>query len=78
MMMKIGTFARQARRKHTGFNPTRSFILKSVEEYLDRGGKITMLIIENSHYNMQMTEGSLLEQDDYVSNRFNRTEYQMA
>lgn len=49
-MENIKVFKRRGRRRTVSFNPSHSYIEKSVEEYMKDGGKITRIERVNGSY----------------------------
>jgi hypothetical protein len=49
------------RRKRSSFNPNREFVNEAVELYLNRGGKINLVVINEDSY------GEFIKTSDYVA-----------
>jgi hypothetical protein len=52
---------RDKRRKRSSFNPNRAFINEAVELYLNNGGKINQIEINQDSY------GDFIKKNDYVA-----------
>ncbi|MBU3916974.1 hypothetical protein KKA14_15690 [bacterium] len=48
--MKTWTKKRKSRKNSVSFNPNHRYVKSAVEEFLDKGGKITKVIVDERSY----------------------------
>lgn len=66
-MEKIRIQGRRGRRRSVSFNPNSEFIAKSVDEYLQQGGKITRIEKINGNFeNFVAMTDSTASVDDFL------------
>lgn len=69
-MEKTKVFKRRGRRKSVSFNPSREYIQNSIQEFLEKGGKITRIERVNTHYqNFVSVPDTQASVDDFLFDR---------
>jgi hypothetical protein len=58
---------RSPQKKSVPFKPSKKFIKNAVEEYLNRGGRITKLNTGNSYYSTMPVRSPVSETDDFLA-----------
>ncbi|MBU2510579.1 hypothetical protein KJ966_04550 [bacterium] len=67
---KAKVFKRHGRRRSVSFNPSHQFIEESVQDYLEKGGRITRIERVNGNYeNFVGMPDSLSSADDFLFDR---------
>lgn len=64
--MVKGKSNKSLRRKSETFKPSRVFIKSAVEEFLNRGGKITELVSKSGYHHVMQGNQAVSEADEFL------------